>query len=198
MAEAGGTSSRDSPLISVSLYRSLPLFISSAVLFVIGLFVLYSRPHFGPGFFSLWALFVALGFVAAIGGVASWLLVEEPSAPSARGARTRPAKEDAPGEPDRVPLSQPSRVDRADFGRPSPLVHDRGDARPYAPTVAELGTSVPPAPEWDEDAPTVTEPLARSNWAESFTPADALRDLDGIEQELVPRSSARSSPPTTA
>ena len=68
------------PLLSVNFVRSLPLFIVAGVFFGIGVVAFVLDPHYGPGFFTLWALLIALGFVSSIGGVASWLLVPEPEA----------------------------------------------------------------------------------------------------------------------
>ncbi|HTS33326.1 MAG TPA: hypothetical protein VMI55_05245, partial [Thermoplasmata archaeon] len=52
------------PRVSASFLRSLPLFIASAIFFALGGAVLRIDPTYGPGAFTLWALLLALGFVA--------------------------------------------------------------------------------------------------------------------------------------
>jgi len=184
---------RSEPLVSASFLRSLPLFIVSAIFFAVGGAVLDFDPRYGPGSFTLWALLFALGFVAAIGGVASWLLVEEPAPPEPAAPRGRRALRGSALDLEEEP-AQPPGLDRSEFGRPTPWVRDRTGPAPYVPSTAELNGTTREAPEWDEDVltPASAEP------AGSISAADALRDLDGIEQELVPRTSGHATPPAPA
>ncbi len=188
----------EEPLISASFYRSLPLFISSALFFAIGAAVLLFDPRYGPGAFTLWALLFALGFVAAIGGVASWLLVEEPAPARTVAPASRPERETLPvwsedNEPVRAPV-----IDRADYGRPVPAVHERGGPAPYAPTFPELSGTAAAAPGPGGEALLGLDLPWAGSPTETISPADALKDLEGIEKELVPRNSVRASPPAPA
>jgi hypothetical protein len=180
-------------LISVSFLRSLPLFLAAALFFAVGAAVLVFDPRYGPGAFTLWALLITLGFVSCIGGVASWLLVGEPGRPSesaARPVRTRPPADEEPEEERPEPLA----VEPTEFGRPIPAVRARSASSQYAPRAAQLGIPVRARPEWDEDAELpVAGPVLPT-----ISAADALRDLDGIEQELVPRTPGHPTAPTPA
>lgn len=187
------------PRVSASFLRSLPLFIASAIFFALGGAVLRIDPTYGPGAFTLWALLLALGFVAAIGGVASWLLVEEPTPESSTGARSRagPGAARASTYREQKPAA-PLALDRGEFGRPAPSVHDLGAEAPYPISASRTSAPRPRPPEWDEDAVIDPGTSASDQFSESISPADALKDLDGIEQELVPRTSLRGSAPTPA
>ena len=173
------------PLLSVNFVRSLPLFIVAGVFFVVGVVAFYLDPHYGPGFFTLWALLIALGFVSAIGGVASWLLVAEPPSTSPSPRPTRKPVPDAQGMSGAVVPPQRSRTD---FGRPNPDVRERSGAPTYRPTASDFGDSLGGAPAWDEEGAHEEPPLPIGDPAEFVSVEDALRDLDGIEQALVPRA----------
>jgi hypothetical protein len=189
----------DEPRVSASFLRSLPLFIVSGIFFALGAAVLRLDPTYGPGTFTLWALLLALGFVAAIGGVASWLLVEEPTPEAAKGPRPRAEKgASRPVAFAREAPAGPSTIDRLEFGRPAPSVHDLGAEPRYPPSASTTSTPRGRPAEWDEDAVSDSGGSASDQFSESISPADALKDLDGIEQELVPRTSLRGSAPTTA
>jgi hypothetical protein len=56
---------------------SLPLLVVSVALFVAGYLCFWLGVRVGPGAFSLWALLLVLGFIAAIGATISWFFAEE-------------------------------------------------------------------------------------------------------------------------
>ncbi len=186
----------DEPRVSVSFLRSLPLFIASGLFFVFGAVVYVFDPHYGPGSFTLWALLLVLGFVAAIGGVASWLLVAEPEPrppPRPKGRRWESPAETAPDPEPGVVL------DRAESGRPAPAVRERATSPRYVPHPTELAGQMPPRSgrrplaDWDETDATETPVTGVGPGYASAS--EALRDLDGIEEELVPRTTrARPAP----
>ncbi len=185
------------PPPSGSFSRSLPLFISAAIFVAIGVAVLHFDPRYGPGVLALWVLLFALGFVAVTGGLASWLLVEEPSLRAEPEPQPRRGREETPTEVDAESV-RPSAPDRSEFGRPLPYVHEWDEPPAYPRPSGEMGASALEPPEWDEEGVDNAEPPLAARLAGSLSANDALRDLDGIEQELVPRTSLRSSAPTMA
>jgi hypothetical protein len=185
-------SDRRPSLISDAFLRSLPLFLCGAVFFVAGVVVFDRYPQYGPGAFTLWALLFALGFVSAIGGVASWLLVTEPATVTvARRARPDRGRDEPVRRPSLSP-EVPARTDRSDFGRPVPSVRPAEDALRYRPSPSELVVVPPTRAAWDEEAGAELGALAPKPSSEAGSVEDALRDLDGIEQDLAPRP--RSGP----
>jgi hypothetical protein len=177
---------------STNFLRSVPLFVCAGIFFVGGAVVLSLDPHYGPGPFTLWALLFTLGFVSSIGGVASWLLAAEPGAP-------RPSARETPAPPTPTrrsdsPAEFPAERDRTLFGRPSPTVHERpAPGAPYRPVAADFDAQPgPPSPDWDEEGASEELPYPLPDPNEAVSVEDALRDLDGIERDLVPRS----RPPT--
>ncbi|MGD0249876.1 MAG: hypothetical protein ABSB97_03160 [Thermoplasmata archaeon] len=170
--------------------------VASVALFVAGAASWWARLQAGPPRFPLWALLVVLGFVASIGAVLSWFL---------GGGETEVVspledEKDSPfhdGGADQVERSGPV----PELGRPAPDVR--------RPNVESKGLVKEPAP-WDEgpvDVPAATPAAApmlrpatipdiRSPAPATVSPppawtyADAelaIRELDGIQQEIVPR-----------
>ncbi|MGA8664319.1 MAG: hypothetical protein WB809_04530 [Thermoplasmata archaeon] len=172
------------PPPSDNFIRSIPLFVVAGVFFAIGVLAFLLDPHYGPGFFTLWALLIALGFISAIGGVASWLLVAEPSSspPTARAVRKPAPDPPGPSKSSGVPPRA-----RNDFGRPTPDVREVRDAPVYRPHPSDFGDSVSAAPVWDEEGAREEPPPPIGDPASFVSVEEALKDLDGIEQALVPR-----------
>jgi hypothetical protein len=175
----------------VNFVRSLPLFVAAAAFFVAGGLVLEFDPHVGPGVFTLWALLLALGFVSAIGGVASWLLVGDGSrSPTA----SRPSPSPSPS-PSPAPASSlraagnPTPRARAEFGRPPPAASPPREIPPYRPIPSDLDPTVlASTAEWDEEGAVEEFPYPADTLVDSSSVEDVLRDLDGIEHDLAPRS----------
>jgi hypothetical protein len=166
--------------------RSFPLFVLAGAFFVSGVLVWVAWPRYGPGAFTLWALLLALGFIASIGGVASWLLPGDDPEPD--DARSIPAVVRASFQQDPAGL-RPGAYDaatRAEFGRPLPDV-SRRSTRALRPAVA-----APPAEHTPARLPVWSEEGAMA--AELEPVANVLADLDGIEQELAPRRSGAPQP----
>lgn len=90
------------------LRESVPLLITSAGLFLAGFVCYWFSVRVGPSAFSLWALLIVLGFVAAIGASVSWFFADE----EAR----------MPSEPE---------VSREEMGRPRPEVARTPEAEPW-------------------------------------------------------------------
>ena len=177
--------------VSTSFLRSLPLFIASGIFFAFGAVVFVFDPHYGPGTFTLWALLLVLGFVAAIGGVASWLLVGEPepegsAAPAPHRSRRWENADQESDEP-RVVLA------RSESGRPAPSIREPSVSPRYAPHPAEvagaMGARGSPRrlPDWDETDTAESAPEVPEGGSGYASASEALHDLDGIEQELTPR-----------
>jgi hypothetical protein len=144
-------------------------------------------PRYGPGEFTLWALLAALGFISAIGGVASWLLPADEPASVDEDRAPAPVR---PSPRSSAPASSRARSSAApaEFGRPAPDVAHRLLPRPEprvaAVATANAGDAGPP--EWSEapeDQPP-KEPVS-----------SVLADLEGIERELAPR---RGAPPAAS
>lgn len=187
--------------LSVDFLRSVPLFAVAGVFFVAGVLVLHFDPHYGPGVFTLWALLIALGFVSAIGGVVSWLLTAEPP-PAGASPRTErvtpPARVTPPVPPTRREMPPPApRRNRGEFGRPEPPARGRSEAPTYSPMPSDFEPAAPHPPEWDEEGAREEDPYPVGDPAELVSVDDALRDLDGIERDLVPRARRPASDPTS-
>jgi hypothetical protein len=187
------TGASSGALVSAPFAGSLPLFLGAALLFALGLTVLDFDPRYGAGPFTVWLLLLLLGCIAAGGGIVAWLLVEEPASPGAQPRGTRTDVSATSEGPARTPAPA-SDVDRADFGRPIPTVHEWSE-EPYShPDRFSATVSPVEQPDWDEGP--ATPSLDRLPGR--LSAAEALRDLDGIERELAPRVSSPSQAPTTA
>jgi hypothetical protein len=189
--------------------RSLPLFVLAGAFFVAGGVVRLADPKYalyGPGFFTFWALLLALGFTCAIGAVVSWTLAADPAPPSPEApARTKaPAylPIDFPDSAPHGPAAEPVAAARAreEFGRPAPAVRPMGAAAEWyeAPTDSEhpggpvpLGTG-----PVGSGTTSVTEPDRPESSGDSEAVQRVLADLEQIERELAPR--ARATEPSPA
>jgi hypothetical protein len=96
--------------ILVPLRSSLPLLVVCAALFTAGYLCWLFGIRLGPGAFSLWALFLVLGFVAAIGTTISWFYADEEIARAA---------------------VSPEAEEPAEFGRPRPDVRVAPVSEPW-------------------------------------------------------------------
>ena len=184
--DPGASDPPETPLDSLA--ESAPLFVISGALFVAGFLFWRDGSTAGPTFFPIWNLLIALGFIAAIGGLISWLFAMPAGA--------------APGE--RASPSGSAEEDRDDFGRPRPEVRRRS---PVPTPTGGLATAMssygmPPRAIWSEDDLPVLPPAplprapARAAPATPSPPRLAtgndgvnlmLAELDDIERAVAPR-----------
>jgi hypothetical protein len=208
---------------STNLVRSLPLFAVAGAFFGAGAVVLRLDPRVGPGWFALWALLIALGFISCIGGVVSWLLAGESGVPPdpPRTHRSRTSGRPTAGVEALAPRG------RTEFVRPPPGILSRSGPNRYSPEPSDFEPTpmfadaeledfsseepepveidAPPTgpspdlPEWDEEGAQEEEPYPVGEPAPMVSVDEALRDLDGIERDLVRRGRPGSSdPPATS
>lgn len=129
--ETRGERRPHSPIVA-ALWESAPLLGASIALFAAGYLCYEFHVSLGPSAFSLWALLLVLGFVAAIGASISWFFAEEEATP------------------EEISLAQPP-----ELGRPRPEVRKGPESEPWfegPPTPSPLANgdaAVPgtPAPE---------------------------------------------------
>ena len=192
--------SRDS--IASRLVSRRPMLLLAVALLFAGYLLLWFGVNVGPGVLPLWALLLALGFVASIGAVTSYFRAERSWSGPTLGNSVYGASA-APGGP-------------PDLGRPHPYV------APVAsePVIREPMASVPVV-----RAPTTNEPAARaplSRVAPRLDRSDGrptafpvrpesdlepvrgpkdidgevgriLEELEGIEREVAPRRKTDAS-----
>ncbi len=187
---------------SAEFLGALPLLIGAAFFGLLGLVVRDLDPTYGPGYFALWALLLAVGFICAMGGVAAWLLVGPP--PASADPRAKSRRRDAP-PPLGMRRSAPQPMGQEgplipspDFGRPAPEVYRRlpdagsrgGDTSPSAGRPGERA-------EWDEGPPArmpqyPRAPAPTPSTTRGEPTADVLHDLDRLEEELHRKPRERS------
>lgn len=109
------------------LRESAPFLVTSIALFAAGALAYLFGVSWGPTVFPLWALLIALGFIAAIGTAIAWYVAADRAAPTA----TRPAVVEEDEE----------------SGRPRP------DVRREAATDEEPWFEGPPGARSEEPAP---------------------------------------------
>lgn len=153
--------------LTEGLRESVPLLITSLVLFVAGYLAATSGAVMGSSRIPLYLPLVLLGFVAAIGSVLSWFFA----------GRTYRRKTEVEVQGNR---SLTHRVDAED-GRPRPTVRRE--------TLPEPQPAEPEPAPWDE-GPASSLLLPSSRLSSRSLPLDAgeaIRELEGIQRDMVSR-----------
>jgi hypothetical protein len=124
-AETEGERRLHSPVVT-ALRESSPLLGASIALFAAGYLCYWFHVSLGPSAFSLWALLLVLGFVAAIGASISWFFVDEEATE------------------EEIPVASPP-----ELGRPRPEVRKGLESEPWfegPPTLSPLANADAVAP----------------------------------------------------